>query len=348
MKPAVTPLFGGRALAEWIREGCPTERRVRGYLPRLWWHAFWFEHNWQTQVARLGDISLPEDPVFIVGLWRSGTTVFHEYLAAMTGWAAPRSWQCFNPSTCFLTRQPIEVSVQRPMDQGRIETRSPQEDEFALLLLGEPSLYRAFIDPRRLSECAERAWNAGDVPLKRWQTFLQGISLAANGARLLLKSPSHTFRLPLLHLLFPRAKFVWIARSPREVLPSNLKMWRAMLGRYALWGCPDGALERVLDDMLRACTCTLDRCIDEMPQEKMTWVDFDELRADPKKTLRRVLGFLKADSSLYGDAFTSNLDRALTRLPILHGSAIRVSGSEATESLERVMIAARKRFGDPL
>jgi hypothetical protein len=41
------------------------------------------------------------------------------------------------------------------MDEGYIGTYSPQEDEFAALLLGEPSLYRAFIDPRRIDELTE-------------------------------------------------------------------------------------------------------------------------------------------------------------------------------------------------
>lgn len=344
MKHDVEPLFGSRALAEWVREGRPTELRVRAFFPRLWWHAFWFEHNWRTQVHQLDRTPLPEDPVFIIGLWRSGTTAFHELLAEVTGWTTPQTWQCFNPSTCFLSRRPADASITRPMDQGRITTRSSQEDEFALLLLGEPSLYRAFIDPRRLRTCSEDLWSSNEGRLERWRDFLRGITQGAPGGRLLLKSPSHTFRLSPLRTLFPRAKFIWVARHPGEVLPSNFKMWRAMMGRYGLWGCPPGILESFLEDMLRACARVLTRCLDEMPPEGMLWVDFEELRADPKGVLVRVLQFLEPDC-VDKDAFARNLERALKQCPVYEGAETSLGQNEAAEALQKLMVCARKRFG---
>ena len=75
---------------------------------------------------------LPVDPVFILGLWRSGTTVLHELVNACGGWVTPQTWQCFHPSTCFLTGPPAHTAAaQRPMDRGLIATEGPQEDEFA-------------------------------------------------------------------------------------------------------------------------------------------------------------------------------------------------------------------------
>ena len=283
--------------------------------------------------------------MFIVGLWRSGTTAMHELLVEATGWATPQTWQCFNPSTCFLSRRPADASITRPMDQGRIATRSPQEDEFALLLLGEPSLYRAFIDPRRLRTCSEELWSSNEARLERWSDFLRGIALGAPGGRLLLKSPSHTFRLSPLRTLFPRAKFIWIARHPGEVLASNLKMWRAMIDRYALWGCPLGLLEGFSEDMLRACARVLTRCLDEMPPDGMFWVDFGELRADPKGVLVRVLRFLEPDCLDKG-LFVRNLERALKHCPVYEGTETYLGGNEAVDTLQKLMITARKRFGN--
>jgi omega-hydroxy-beta-dihydromenaquinone-9 sulfotransferase len=188
----------------------------------LRWHAYWFEHNWHNQARVLGADPLPEDPVFILGLWRSGTTVLHELLAATAQWYTPQTWQCFNPSTCFQCAPPTTDSFSaRPMDAGSIRTYSPQEDEFALLLLREPSLYRGFIDPRRLRECGQELWLSSRSDLKRWQDFLRGGMLGAQARPLLLKSPSHTFRLPLLRAVFPRAKFIWIGRHTGEVLAST-------------------------------------------------------------------------------------------------------------------------------
>lgn len=345
MRPGPLPLFGARALAEWARAGGRPERRIQAYLPRLWWHGFWFEHNWQAQVARLKNTCLPDDPVFVVGLWRSGTTAFHQLLAAVTGWATPQTWQCFNPSTCFLVPPPRDASVVRPMDQGRISTRSPQEDEFARLLLGEPSVYRALIDPRRLNQCAELFWSSTEVGLERWEHFLRGVTLDATGIRLLLKSPSHTFRLPLLRSLFSRAKFIWIARDPSEVLASNQRMWRAMMGLYALWECPPGMLESFLEDMLRACAQVLNRCLEEMTAERMLWVDFEELQLAPRAVLERSLAFLEVDDSSNREEWARNIDRALARFPIYRRSEAPRVATRAGETLQEVMILARQRFG---
>lgn len=325
--------------------GYPPGRRIRWYLPRLWWHAYWFEHNWQSQGARIAGACLPDDPVFIVGLWRSGTTAFHELLAAVTGWATPQTWQCFNPSTCFVSRPPPEASVARPMDLGRISTHSPQEDEFALLLLGEPSIYRGFIDPRRLRSCAEILWSSAEVPLGRWEEFLRGVALEAANVRLLLKSPSHTFRLPALRTLFPRAKFIWMARRADEVLPSNLKMWRAMMKIYALWECPPGVLESFLNDMLQAGAHVLARCLDEMPPERMLWVDFEELQVDPRAVLDHTLSFLEARTLSSRKELERNIDQALAQLPIYRVSETTAVVNGASEALQKVMTRAREKFG---
>jgi hypothetical protein len=347
-------LYGARALAQWVRQGGTPERPMRAHALRLWWHAWWFEQNWRTQSTRLASLPMPQDPVFILGLWRSGTTVLHELLASATGWRTPQTWQCFAPSTCFLTSAPTtQSSAARPMDQGHITTHGPQEDEFALLLLGEPSLYRGFIDPRRLLECThEGVLSAGSVPpaahepaaLPRWQTFICGLASQAPQQRLLLKSPNHSFRLPLLRALFPRARYVWIGRHTGEVLSSNLKMWRAMMQLYGLWHCPTGTLEAFLQAMLSAAADVLDRCLEEMPPEQLLCIDFEQLRTEPARTLERTLDFVGTGSLSAGEA-QRRLQEALTRVPVHAGGRSDMPDIAPVQRLERLRAAARQRFG---
>jgi hypothetical protein len=323
---------------------------VRAYFPRLWWHAYWFEHNWKVQAANLGGRPVIQNPVFILGLWRSGTTVFHELLTAITGWKTPQTWQCFNPSTCFLSgRPPMDRTIDRPMDQGRISTLGPQEDEFAVLLLGESSVYRGFIDPRRLGECAEQLWSSGEGnaladPLTRWREFLRGLNSRLDATPLLLKSPSHTFRLPLLRQLWPRARFVWVARNTGEMLTSNRNMWHAMVASHGLWACPEAVLDDFLRDMLRACAGVLSRCLDDMPRENLQWVDFQELQANPIPELQRVLRFLGPDEQDDPISETRRIEKALAKIPIHAGSRTTVPADESALKLNKLMAAARERF----
>jgi omega-hydroxy-beta-dihydromenaquinone-9 sulfotransferase len=333
-------LLGSRALADWILGGGRLAHRHLTRSAHLRWHAYWFEHNWHTEVRRLTGTPLPADPVFIVGLWRSGTTALHELLALCAPWTTPRTWQCFQPSTCFLTAPPSRMAVApRPMDRGRIETHTPQEDEFALLLLGEPSAYRGFIDPRRLRECGARLWSGSEGSLDRWQDFLRGLVAAAHGTPLLLKSPNHTFRLPMLRSLFPGARFIWIGRHTGEVLASNARMWRSMMNVYGLWECPSGALEGFLDDMVRAGSAVLARALEEMPRERMLWVDFEQLRLRPQETLVRILEFVGVASN------PADVDRALAQTPIHAGSRASLPQDSNVVELETLMAVARQRFG---
>jgi hypothetical protein len=276
--------------------------------------------------------------------------VLHELVNACGGWVTPQTWQCFHPSTCFMTGPPAHAAAaKRPMDRGLIATEGPQEDEFALLLLGEPSLYRGLIDPRRLPECGDAAWSddsGADVGgLERWQSFVGGVA-GGGAARLLLKSPGHTFRIPALRQLFPRARFIWIGRHPGEVLASNVRMWTAMTRVYALWDCRDDTLHRFLREAMRACSGVLERCLAEMTREQMLWVDFEALQTDPERVLRQILQFAGDRPGHDERSLTADIERALASVPIHRGERASMPNDESVLQLDRVMRAARLRFGE--
>jgi hypothetical protein len=164
---------------------------------------------------------------------------------------------------------------------------------------------------------------------------------------LLLKSPNHTFRLPLLRACFPRARFIWVARHSGEVLGSNLKMWRAMMSVYALWPCPEGMLEQFLHDVLRASAEVLTRCLEEMPREQLLWLDFEQLRADPRRALERVLEFIGPVAGLEPAQRGARLDQATAQVTVHPGTRATLPDDADIRQLEGVMKAARARFGEP-
>ncbi len=343
-------LYGGRALTEWILTGGRPDSAPLAHRARLRWQASWFELNWRTASARLASLPLPLDPVFIVGPWRSGTTALHELLAAATQWPTPQTWQCFNPSTCFLVKAaPRAATIERPMDAGIISSRSPQEDEFATLLLGEDSVYRGFIDPRRLPECGAHLWSADDSAgasalLPRWQTFIRGVAAGSEPRRLLLKSPNHTFRMVALRRCFPRAQFIWMGRRSQEVVASNLKMWRAMMERYALWSCPTGVLEEFLRQALRACAVALARALEELSPAQFLWVEFDDFRTNPSSVLHAVLEFLQMERAAPAER-DARIRRALQDITVHAGSRLLAPADPIGQELDALMARARERFG---
>lgn len=146
----------------------------------LAWQARLGTVNWAMTRRLVADIprGVPEKSVVIVGLWRSGTTLMHELLAAATGFSAPQTWQCMNAANFRLQGQPEGISVvPRPMDGMVVSAASPQEDEFALLTLGVPSAYRAFLMPHRLAALHftldQSHWRNDSAWLEIWEDFLK-------------------------------------------------------------------------------------------------------------------------------------------------------------------------------
>jgi len=285
---AIIPV--SRKTLRWLRQGRPTHlgwRRGASYA----WNAFWFDVNaaLQKRLTPETEPALPANPVFILGLWRSGTTFAHELLNACPGLTAPTTRQCMNASTFMLTgRQARNATVSRPMDAMEISQDSPQEDEFALLSLGIPTVYRAFLDPGRIEEQARllspdywvseapSAWHG------EWLAFLRAVQGQTEaGARLVIKSPGHSFRVKAIEGIFPESRYVWITRSPAELLHSNRRMWMAMFKRYGMNGVDPQRLDRFLLQAFEQAASCLDWLCGRMGADRLAVIDFSRLAADP-------------------------------------------------------------------
>ncbi|PWT82701.1 MAG: sulfotransferase [Acidobacteria bacterium] len=184
--------------------------------------------------------TIEEPPIFIIGHWRTGTTLLHELLALDERLTAPTTLQCFAPSHFLVSAWLLRtltffLPTNRPMDDMSVGWDHPQEDEFALMNLGLGSPYETLAFPNHrpvrneflnMTEVTERqsaAWKAGLVK------FLQAVNFHSGGKkRLVLKSPPHTARLHILRGLFPDAQFIHLVRHPCDVFASTVQLWKAL------------------------------------------------------------------------------------------------------------------------
>jgi hypothetical protein len=258
------------------------------------WQNLWFDRNLGLQNCLPLDPELQLDPLFILGLWRSGTTSLHDLLGACPGMLHPATWQCMSPASFRLQQPPTRGNaVRRPMDGLMIDNLSPQEDEFALLALGVPTVYRGFLDPRRLPELTQwlnpDAWTADQPPgwVATWRQFLTGV-VAGRCGRLVVKSPNHSFRIRALAQLFPRAAYVWLVRDPADTFFSNRKMWLTMFDRYAIWPWDPSVLDNFLCRAFEKAAECLQLATAQLPRDRCVVVNFDELTKAPVATLDRI------------------------------------------------------------
>jgi hypothetical protein len=193
-------------------------------------------YRWREE-RRHGDavqsVVITRPPLFVLGHWRSGTTLLHNLLAQDTAqFAYANTYQVINPHT-FLTTEETNsrrfaflLPERRPMDNMPLSFDSPQEDEFALLLGCFRSLYLGISFPRReqfysryltfegVPAAEIEQWKAAFLHFARKLTFKYGRALV-------FKSPPHTARIKLLLEVFPDARFVHIHRDPYTVFRST-------------------------------------------------------------------------------------------------------------------------------
>lgn len=282
-------LWGGSVLRAWIMEGgrpAGTAEAGSRWRAQAFDAAFWLQRRLPPPPP------LDRPPLFILGLWRTGTTLAHTLLAALPGTTAPRSWQCFRPASLRLMQPPAADAVPRPrpMDDVPVSTDSPQEDEFALLLAGAPSLYRGFLDPRRLHAMAPLLDGAdGDSWIALFTEFARNVVLAQPG-RLLVKSPNHLFRLAAIRAHFPDSPILVTVRDPVAVYWSNLRMWHMMAGHHGLWPAPEGAIEAfVIQAMEKAALRLRDLESAARSGLPVAVCHFDALARDPVSALAPLL-----------------------------------------------------------
>src|SRR5688500_16855066 len=117
----------------WLRAGTITWGAMQNTIFR-WWERARYERAIQA--------TQPLAPLFILGIWRSGTTHLHNLLARDERFAYPNTYEALYPHT-FLKTQPTGRRVMqwmmpatRPMDNVEAGVGAPPEDAFALVASG--------------------------------------------------------------------------------------------------------------------------------------------------------------------------------------------------------------------
>jgi len=187
-----------------------------------------------------------KQPVFIIGMFRSGTTFLHRLLAKDAQFTAMMMWEIlFSPSISqrkmvhwlsYLIKKPVEALLSRIEKNWakrnvmhRVSIRQPEEDDY--LLLHRWSTLTAGLSSGllRLAEPYVR-FDQEQTKRKKIMDFYalcvqkHLFARAPSGKHYLAKNPALTPKLQSLQQTFPDAKIIYLVRSPLEVIPSFLSM----------------------------------------------------------------------------------------------------------------------------
>jgi hypothetical protein len=252
--------------------------------------------RWGRRIAKT---QFPDDPIFVIGHWRSGTTLLHELLVLDPRFTYPNTFDCFAPNhflvSAWLLRRLLSVLLpkKRPMDNMAAGWDCPQEDEFALCNMGLPSPYltipfsnrppqnQEYFELQPLSPAAKARWQRGLV----W--FLKCLTVR-QAKQIVVKSPPHMFRIRTLLEMFPKARFVHIIRNPYVIFPSTVNLWKRLYRNEGLQVPRYEGLEEHVFHTFERMYEVFERDRGLIPPGQFCEVRYEELVADPVGQVRAV------------------------------------------------------------
>jgi Sulfotransferase domain. len=237
------------------------------------------------------------EPLFIVGLPRSGTTLLHTLLALDPEHRVPLTWEVMTPSpptrdnekrriqraisscNCFNWLAPTfrhvhPVGAELPQECVSLMAPAFMSDQFDAMYY-VPS-YRAWFFRQDLQPAYEYH-----------RRFLQHLQVRRKARRWVLKAPTHMFALPTLLAVYPDAIFVQTHRAPLDAMASVSSLITILRRVFSDTVDPTTVCREAIDYWSK----TLDKFLqarDQLTERRICDVNYGEIRRDPLAVVRRI------------------------------------------------------------
>ena len=251
--------------------------------------------------ARLSRISFSgHPPLFILGLWRSGTTHLHYMLARDPQFGYLKNHQAFTFNFALLSQDRLNklfnlfVPGRRPQDNVRLTLDEPAEEEQPFSTMTTRSSIHSFYFPRNQEYFTRYHLFEGisDQEKEKWKKeylyLLKNIAYYSRKKDLVLKNPHNTGRVKEILELFPDARFVFLHRDPYTVYRSTKKLYNRMINSQFLQFIPQKEIQRlIIENNARI----IDKYLQEralIPEGNLAEIAFEGLERSPLETLETI------------------------------------------------------------
>ena len=237
------------------------------------------------------------EPLFIVGLPRSGTTLLHSLLAADPEHRCPLMWEVRSPTPptvadekCRIQRATRSckffnwlapgfryvhaVGAEIPQECISLMTPTFMSDQFDAMYY-VPS-YRAWFFQQDLRPAYEYH-----------RRFLQHLQFRRAASRWILKAPTHMFAMPALLSVYPDALFVQTHRTPVDAMASVSSLVTILRSAFSDAVDPVTVCREAIDYWSETMEKFLNER-DRLASKRICDVEYDEISRDPITAVRRI------------------------------------------------------------
>ena len=265
-----------------------------------------------------------EGPVFVIGLFRAGTTLLSNLLDADPRNRSLLTWEAGDsapPSTPADHRSGERVELNRlaqsmldGLNPGfkAIHHEEPEGPTECITVLGAD--FKALVWESVANVPSYGSWLLQTDSVSAYEHHKRTLQVLQSGGvrgRWTLKTPHHALALDALTAVYPDARLVYLHRDPVEVAASAFSLVTSLSGTFSDADHRPYIADR-WTEILVACTERVDAFRDDNPSVPLHDIRNLDLLADPLGTVRGLYSFLGEDLS---DEAATAMQAHLTSTP---------------------------------
>ncbi len=249
--------------------------------------------------GKIINTKIAEDPIFIIGHYRTGTTYLMSLMAHDKSKGYVSNIEGYTPLFYLafpkFTRWLIESSLPdvRPMDNVVMGADEPTEDEYTIGTFTPYGYYTGFIFPRNFDLYSKfLTFDGMPKHRKKWKKahyyMTRFLTLGHGGKQLFLKNPTTSYRISDILEMYPNAKFIHTYRNPYKVYSSTLKFFNEVFAIYTLQTWDKEKMKQDILDNYKLLYECLEHDLPLIPENRIAHCKYEDFIKNPAESLEKI------------------------------------------------------------
>jgi len=263
---------------------------------------------------KIDSTQIIKPPLFIIGHYRSGTTLLQKLLTSDHRFGYIKYVDVFCPIPAFLFEDTTRRLLQLLINVFKIKNiffnnmilRLDDPGEEDLYMISGSSQYTVawgFMFPKAIAKYyGEWTDFVNNKKKEKWERaylyYLKRITIKNNGKQLILKNPPNTARVKYLLEMFPDAKFIFVYRNPYRVFYSMQNLWENVIEKhFSLQKISEHKRSEIIFNLYLKKMHQFEKDKELIPRGNLIEIKYEDLEKNPTKEVERIYTTLNIPSS---------------------------------------------------